>query len=268
MGGKKGKFMSLPVLTVIFMMFYVYCATVFVLLQDWLSLNSSLGLTNAIIFSFLTFMCLIAFLASVFIDPGGVPSSFAPEMENPQTDKGKSQYCDKCCAYKPPRAHHCRVCRRCVLKMDHHCSWIGNCVGYANYKSFIGCIFYGSAASIYSTVIFFCDTLHKKHGFRSMVWKLFNVLSGLALVLLSITISSLFAWHIYLLSKNLTTIEYREAARAVWLAKKCGQNYRHPFDLGVYSNLKSNLGSNLLKWFCPLAVGHVNAGTHFPISND
>ncbi|XP_028555826.1 probable protein S-acyltransferase 15 isoform X4 [Dendrobium catenatum] len=149
---------------------YVYCTTVFVFLQDWVALNSSLGLTNAIIFSFLAFMCLIAFFASVFIDPGGVPSSFAPEMENPQTKKGKSQYCDKCCAYKPPQTHHCRVCRRCVLKMDHHCSWIGNCVGYANYKSFISCIFYGSVASIYSAVIFFCDTLHREHGFRSSKW--------------------------------------------------------------------------------------------------
>lgn len=25
--------------------------------------------------------------------------------------------CDKCSTYKPPRAHHCRVCRRCVLRM-------------------------------------------------------------------------------------------------------------------------------------------------------
>lgn len=24
-------------------------------------------------------------------------------------------------AYKPPRAHHCRKCKTCVLKMDHHC---------------------------------------------------------------------------------------------------------------------------------------------------
>lgn len=24
--------------------------------------------------------------------------------------------------YKPPRAHHCRKCKKCVLKMDHHCA--------------------------------------------------------------------------------------------------------------------------------------------------
>ncbi|MBB1225837.1 hypothetical protein EII46_31425, partial [Klebsiella pneumoniae] len=29
----------------------------------------------------------------------------------------KSRYCDKCCMYKPSRTHHCKVCKRCVLKM-------------------------------------------------------------------------------------------------------------------------------------------------------
>lgn len=29
--------------------------------------------------------------------------------------------CKKCIAPKPARTHHCSVCNRCVLKMDHHC---------------------------------------------------------------------------------------------------------------------------------------------------
>ena len=29
--------------------------------------------------------------------------------------------CKKCISPKPPRSHHCSVCNKCVLKMDHHC---------------------------------------------------------------------------------------------------------------------------------------------------
>lgn len=29
--------------------------------------------------------------------------------------------CKKCIAPKPPRTHHCSVCNKCILKMDHHC---------------------------------------------------------------------------------------------------------------------------------------------------
>ena len=30
---------------------------------------------------------------------------------------GDLRYCQKCSHYKPPRAHHCRVCKRCILRM-------------------------------------------------------------------------------------------------------------------------------------------------------
>ena len=29
---------------------------------------------------------------------------------------GEVRYCQKCCKPKPPRTHHCKVCKRCVLR--------------------------------------------------------------------------------------------------------------------------------------------------------
>ncbi|CAN0403425.1 unnamed protein product, partial [Hapterophycus canaliculatus] len=47
------------------------------------------------------------------------------------------KWCYKCDAFKPPRAHHCSLCQRCIVKMDHHCPWVNNCVGIANQKLFL-----------------------------------------------------------------------------------------------------------------------------------
>ncbi|CAL9079197.1 unnamed protein product [Musa textilis] len=266
MGREKGRFMSPPVLLVISLIGFVYYTTVFIFIDVWLGLGTGPGLLNALIFSWLAFMCLFSFFVTVLTDPGGVPPSFAPETEDPQKDGECLRYCDKCSSYKPPRAHHCRVCRRCVLKMDHHCVWIGNCVGYANYKPYIVCVLHAAMASIYSMVIFASSILGKDHDFKGISNKIFYILCGSVTIMLSLAFGSLLGWHIYLLTHNLTTIEYRAAVRAMWLAKKSGQKYHHQFDLGIYNNLIMILGPNILKWFCPAAAGHLKDGTQFPIS--
>ena len=45
-------------------------------------------------------------------------------------------------APKLARVHHCRACGRCSLRMDHHCVWIDNCVGWHNHKFFLNLIFF------------------------------------------------------------------------------------------------------------------------------
>lgn len=48
-----------------------------------------------------------------------------------RTITGSVRFCFKCMLIKPDRAHHCSVCGTCVLKMDHHCPWVGFCCFYS-----------------------------------------------------------------------------------------------------------------------------------------
>lgn len=61
------------------------------------------------------------------------------------------RFCEKCQLIKPDRAHHCSVCGTCVLKMDHHCPWVNNCVGFHNYKFFILFLAYGLLYCLFLT---------------------------------------------------------------------------------------------------------------------
>uniref|UniRef100_A0A5B7AWB2 S-acyltransferase n=2 Tax=Davidia involucrata TaxID=16924 RepID=A0A5B7AWB2_DAVIN len=267
---------SLPVTVVATAIAYVYFSTVFVFIDQWFGLRSSPGIMNAVVFTAVALMCVFNYSVAIFTDPGGVSSTFVPDIqdaENPiheiKRKSGDLRYCQKCSHYKPPRAHHCRVCRRCVLRMDHHCIWMNNCVGHANYKVFFIFIMYAVIACIYSLVLLVGsltndekDEQQSEGSFRTVY-----VISGLLLVPLSVALSVLLGWHIYLILRNKTTIEYHEGVRAMWLAEKGGDVYSHPYDLGVYENLTLVLGPSILCWLCPTSR-YIGSGLRFRTAYD
>ncbi len=74
------------------------------------------------------FVCLICiyfhYIMAVYTDPGS-PDSKKTDLDDPDESNGKS-LCKKCNIVKPLRTHHCSMCRKCILKMDHHCPYVNN----------------------------------------------------------------------------------------------------------------------------------------------
>lgn len=84
-----------------------------------------------------------------------------PVYNNNGKKIGEAKFCDTCGIWKPPRSTHCRHCNNCVESFDHHCVWLGNCVGKRNYKyfylflmTFSICYIYSPALYIYSVIIY------------------------------------------------------------------------------------------------------------------
>jgi palmitoyltransferase ZDHHC9/14/18 len=113
------------------------------------------------------------------------------------------KFCQNCLIFRPPRTSHCYECNMCVERFDHHCPWIGTCVGRGNYGLFI--CFVGT--------LWVLSILAVVQSILVMVWEgpsqaaafypnlLLSVLGFLAFLFLC----SLFFFHIFLTLKNQTT---------------------------------------------------------------
>ncbi|MEE6486168.1 hypothetical protein FKM82_014532 [Ascaphus truei] len=77
------------------------------------------------------------------------PPGYPPQA---QTDTPSVSICRKCIAPKPARTHHCSICSRCVLKMDHHCPWLNNCVGHYNHRYFLSFCLFMTMGCVYCSV--------------------------------------------------------------------------------------------------------------------
>ncbi|TFK71228.1 zf-DHHC-domain-containing protein [Pluteus cervinus] len=116
------------------------------------------------------------------------------------------RYCSRDELIKPFRAHHCRACGTCVLKYDHHCPWIGQCVGARNHKFFVNFL---EACSVFAFYVFGTALAFSIHGAMSRNIDIdvqYIVLIAIAALFAFFT-SSLLLSHINLIWLGQSTVE-------------------------------------------------------------
>eukprot|EP00092_Neocalanus_flemingeri_P003844 GFUD01004140.1.p1 GENE.GFUD01004140.1~~GFUD01004140.1.p1 ORF type:complete len:495 (-),score=109.41 GFUD01004140.1:1751-3235(-) len=221
-------------------------------------ITPAIPVVGAVLFIFV----LSNLLKTSFSDPGIIPRATNAEAENiereieqpsngvgaayrppPRTKevqvKGQSvklKYCFTCKIFRPPRASHCSICDNCVERFDHHCPWVGNCVGKRNYRYFY--LFLVSLA-FHCVFIFVCALTHlvllSKGGGGEKAHFLDAVRKSPASIIVCVicffsvwSILGLAGFHTYLTSSNLTT---NEDIKGSYSSKRSSTNF-NPYSRG------------------------------------
>merc|ERR550537_1824672 len=132
--------------------------------------------------------------------------------------------------------------------MDHHCPWIYNCVGFKNHKYFFLFLFYVTLDChlIFWTMI---KTVRESTDPITPFMSMFMILFGETLAcFLGILVTAFFGFHIYLMLKAMTTIEFCEKSM-----KKSGYNTSVYDQGGALGNMKAVMGPSIFLWLLPLS---------------
>jgi palmitoyltransferase len=120
------------------------------------------------------------------------------------------------------------MCNHCVATYDHHCPWIGNCVGEKNRRFFFLFMLMQLVECIWALSLFVSSFVSshetKKWLFDNALRLLGSVITGFFIIM----VGSLVVIHIFLASKNLTTWEFLSWKKISYM-KIWPKRYGSPF---------------------------------------
>ncbi|CAF1111142.1 unnamed protein product [Adineta ricciae] len=212
-------------------------------------IKDPLSIINFLIYWIWPVIIFYNYFRAIFVGPGFVPKGWKPA--NPEDEK-YLQYCDVCDGFKAPRAHHCKKCGKCVMKLDHHCPWINTCTGHFNHANFCWFLFYAILGCIHA-LIMLCPCIYRALFVQYYVYArvkdvplIYFTFTGLISCILSIGLALGVIIAVgFLLIVQLRSIMKNQTGVESWILRKAkDRNHRravefiYPYDLGFKENLR------------------------------
>jgi len=198
------------------------------------------------VFYFLFCMTATAYVKVTCTSPGRPQDLLEGGAAAPYMDMGRDakekhmRVCNRCKCNKPERCHHCSDCNACTLKMDHHCPWVNNCVGFRNYKFFYLLLLYGTLTELMCLGLLIYSLVERD------AWETWDYVSCACVGivgLFALGTVGLWVFHTSLLLVNQTTIEQLQSVSS------------ETYSLGARNNVRQVLGGNPLIWLIPCVWG-------------
>ena len=193
--------------TVLYLLIYGISFIIFVILNQ-----ESLAKKIIYLFFYTIFLIIVIIfcLICAFTDPGVIPinSLTANELKNANCCSNnrvfyinglrhRVRFCYTCQIIRPLGVSHCKTCNICVEKFDHHCPWVGNCIGKNNYKYFFIFLILLNTFFIFTLISSLCFIIfHKKY---------ISIYIVILSVLTMLFITTLLIYHIKFTCRNMTT---------------------------------------------------------------
>jgi len=196
----------------------------------------------------LQLICTYFILASGIRDPGIIPGNYcSPQAKRNVPEKYRTinrkqdrilywqvdynhsslhrvKWCESCNIFRPSKASHCNECNICVVGFDHHCRWMGCCVGQRNYAQFWWLVIFQivtAAFTLTTCILHMVNNAKNKEEDQSKAAAIFNYSGVFALIgtLYSAVIvflpGALMRFHYKLIYRNTSTNEYLKKDREV-----------------------------------------------------
>ena len=134
---KKSKFSNINMLLFIILHFTVIFLT-FIMLMPYFD-----NTYFSILYLVISLLLFILFFILAFSDPGTLTNNkYKDALDIIEQGEMLEYYCPKCLIKMDFRTKHCVICEKCIDDFDHHCFWVGNCIGKKNFSLFFDFLVY------------------------------------------------------------------------------------------------------------------------------